>query len=72
VAAAAAAATPAPAQTFPLAELDPDGTVRAALAAEPGEAWLVRPDGHIAAVLTHPTPASVAAAVRRAVGHGGS
>jgi pentachlorophenol monooxygenase/3-(3-hydroxy-phenyl)propionate hydroxylase len=69
VAAAVAAATPAPSRVLPLAALDPDGTLAAALAARPGEAWLIRPDGHIAAVLAGPDPAAVATAVRRTLAH---
>jgi pentachlorophenol monooxygenase/3-(3-hydroxy-phenyl)propionate hydroxylase len=53
-----------------LADLDPDGSIHTMLSARPGEAWLIRPDGHIAAVLTDPTPAAVAAAVRRCLAHG--
>jgi len=68
-AAAVAAATPAPARVLALADLDPDGTLREALAAAPGEVWLIRPDGHIAAVLPDPTPATVAGAVKRALAH---
>ena len=40
----------------------------AALATEPGETWLLRPDGHVAAVLTSATPADLDAAARRAIG----
>jgi len=69
VSAAVAAATPAPSRVLPLAGLDPDGTLTAALAARPGEAWLIRPDGHIAAVLAKPDPAAVATAVRRTLAH---
>ena len=39
-----------------------------ALAAQPGETWLLRPDGHVAAVLTSATPADLDAAARRAIG----
>lgn len=68
VAAAVASATAAPARVLALPDLDPDGTVRGMLDARPGEAWLIRPDGHIAAVLADPTPAAVAVAVRRVLG----
>jgi pentachlorophenol monooxygenase/3-(3-hydroxy-phenyl)propionate hydroxylase len=37
------------------------------LRARPGEAWLIRPDAHIAAVLPDPAPDSVAAAACRAL-----
>lgn len=65
VAAAAATVTPAACRVHALPDLDPDGTVQAMLAARPGEAWLIRPDGHIATVLTDPGPATVTAAVHR-------
>ena len=51
---------------LPLAEVDPDGSVAQALGAQPGEAWVFRPDAHIAAVATSATDA--AAAAYRAVG----
>jgi len=41
-----------------------------ALRAVPGDAWLIRPDAHIAAVLPAATPERLATAVRRALGHG--
>jgi 3-(3-hydroxy-phenyl)propionate hydroxylase len=41
-----------------------------ALRAEPGDAWLIRPDAHIAAALPAATPGRVAAALRRALGYG--
>jgi pentachlorophenol monooxygenase/3-(3-hydroxy-phenyl)propionate hydroxylase len=40
--------------------------VGGALGARPGEAWLVRPDAYVAAVLDRPAPDDVTAAVRRA------
>jgi 2-polyprenyl-6-methoxyphenol hydroxylase-like FAD-dependent oxidoreductase len=68
VAAAAARATAAPVQMFDLDRLDVDGVLAAAMGARPNEAWLIRPDGHVAAVLVDPTPAALSAAVRRALG----
>jgi 3-(3-hydroxy-phenyl)propionate hydroxylase len=65
---ALAGATAAPARVLALAGIDPDRTVRQVLDARPGEAWVLRPDGHIAAVVD--TPAEVAAAVRRLLGFG--
>jgi pentachlorophenol monooxygenase/3-(3-hydroxy-phenyl)propionate hydroxylase len=41
------------------------------MAPRPREAWIVRPDGHLAAVVADPTAAAVAAATRRAVGNTG-
>jgi 2-polyprenyl-6-methoxyphenol hydroxylase-like FAD-dependent oxidoreductase len=61
-------ATDAPTQVFRLAGIDPAGTLADALAAQPGETWLVRPDGHVAAVLTSATTAELDAAARRAIG----
>lgn len=59
----------APVRVWALTELDVTGALQDALDAGPGEAWLLRPDGHIAAVLTDPTPDSVATATRRVLGH---
>jgi 3-(3-hydroxy-phenyl)propionate hydroxylase len=47
--------TGAPIRTLRVAEVPPD------------ELWIVRPDAHLAAVLTTPVPSDVAAAVRRAL-----
>lgn len=58
-----------PVQVLPLAELDPDGTLTAALSARPGEVWVIRPDAHIAAVLTEPTTADIIAALHRAAAY---
>jgi pentachlorophenol monooxygenase/3-(3-hydroxy-phenyl)propionate hydroxylase len=33
-------------------DLDPSGQLAAALGARPGEVWVLRPDAHVAAVLT--------------------
>ncbi|MEV4312360.1 FAD-dependent monooxygenase [Actinocrispum sp. NPDC049592] len=41
----------------------------AALAARPGEAWLIRPDAHVAAVLPTPARGDLDVAVRRACGY---
>jgi pentachlorophenol monooxygenase/3-(3-hydroxy-phenyl)propionate hydroxylase len=41
-----------------------------ALGAAPGDAWLIRPDAHIAALLPDATPDGLAAAVRRSLGYG--
>jgi 3-(3-hydroxy-phenyl)propionate hydroxylase len=43
-----------------------DDRLRQALGAYPGELWLIRPDAHVAAVLTHPS--QVPAALRRSLG----
>jgi 3-(3-hydroxy-phenyl)propionate hydroxylase len=69
VAVAMKEATAAPSRALRLAEVDAEGVLAAALAPCPREAWLVRPDGHLAAVVAGIDPAAVAAATRRAVGH---
>jgi 3-(3-hydroxy-phenyl)propionate hydroxylase len=63
---AAAAATAGPTRVLALTEIDPDGTLTAALSARPGEVWIVRPDAHLAAVLVSPTTADIRAALDRA------
>lgn len=57
----------APVRARRLADLDPDGELAALLRARPGEVWVIRPDAHVAAVLSHPRPADVDVAVRRAL-----
>ncbi|MEV0147960.1 MULTISPECIES: FAD-dependent monooxygenase [unclassified Nonomuraea] len=59
----------APVTVLALDEIDPGGDVRKALEARPGEVWLIRPDAHIAAVLTEPTLPALTRATRRALGH---
>jgi hypothetical protein len=68
VAATVKETTDAPARVAAVADIDADGTVAGALDAHPGEAWIIRPDGHIGAVLTRPTATAVAQAVRRLLG----
>jgi 3-(3-hydroxy-phenyl)propionate hydroxylase len=70
VAVAMKEATTAPSRVLRVAEIDVEGALRAALDAGPGEVWILRPDGHVAAVLADPDPSAVAAATRRAVGAG--
>ncbi len=65
---AGAAATPAPVRSYRFDDADPDGRLRAALAARPGEVWIVRPDAHVAAVLGEPDTEAVAAALLSALG----
>ncbi|HEY3907350.1 MAG TPA: FAD-dependent monooxygenase [Streptosporangiaceae bacterium] len=64
----AADAITAPVATFALAEVDPTGELRRALDATAGSVHVVRPDGHLAAVLPRFEPADLAAALRRAIG----
>jgi len=58
--------THAPTQVLRLSDVDSESAITAALAAQPGETWLVRPDGHVAAVVT--SPAELAAALGRLLG----
>jgi hypothetical protein len=55
--------THVPVAVHRIRDLDSGPTLRAALGARPDEVWVVRPDGHVAAVLTH--TADVAPAVAR-------
>ena len=65
---AASAATAAPVTGYALDDIDQAGVLGPALAATPDSVHVVRPDGHLAAVLPGFTPASLAGALRRAVG----
>ncbi|MBA3905128.1 MAG: FAD-dependent monooxygenase [Pseudonocardiales bacterium] len=56
---AAAAAEAGPIRVLPLSEVDVTGEVAAALVARRAEVWVIRPDAHIAAVLTEPTAAAL-------------
>jgi 3-(3-hydroxy-phenyl)propionate hydroxylase len=68
MAAAISGCTAAPHRVVRVADIDVDGAVETALGARRREAWLVRPDGHVAAVLTDPTPQAVRSAVLRLIG----
>jgi 2-polyprenyl-6-methoxyphenol hydroxylase-like FAD-dependent oxidoreductase len=67
VARALARATAAPARVLHLEDVDVRGRLREALCARDGDVWLLRPDGHVAAVARD--PAEVTTATRRALGH---
>ncbi|MGA5762765.1 FAD-dependent monooxygenase [Nonomuraea bangladeshensis] len=60
--------TTAPLAVRGLAEMDGTGSLAERLGAGPDEAWLIRPDAHIAAIIPHAGPESVAVAVSRALG----
>ena len=47
---------------------DPSGLVAKRYGAEPDTAYLLRPDGYVAARFRHPTRAAIAAALSRAQG----
>jgi 2-polyprenyl-6-methoxyphenol hydroxylase-like FAD-dependent oxidoreductase len=68
-AAAQAAASAGPVTALALAQIDTDGLLRPALAATRQSVHIIRPDGHLAAVLPRLEPASLAGALRRAAGH---
>ncbi|MDQ0380731.1 FAD-dependent monooxygenase [Amycolatopsis thermophila] len=55
----------APMRTLRLSDVDVTGKLAEALAARPGEVWVIRPDAYVAAVVTD--PAGLAAAVNRAL-----
>ena len=65
---AADRATLAPVRVLDLPDVDHTGALAEALAARPGELWVVRPDAHVAAVLTNPDQKAVTDALRRALG----
>jgi pentachlorophenol monooxygenase/3-(3-hydroxy-phenyl)propionate hydroxylase len=57
--------TAVPVRTIALGSLTADGRLAANLGAKPGEAWVVRPDCHIAAVVPAADRATLAGAIRR-------
>jgi 3-(3-hydroxy-phenyl)propionate hydroxylase len=57
-----------PIRVLAIPDIDPTGLLTAALEARPGEAWVIRPDGHVAAVIDAVDGPAVTAAVRRALG----
>ena len=65
---AAAESARGPVRVLPLEKVGMSGALANALASRPGEVWVIRPDAHVAAVLTSPGGADVAAALRRARG----
>ncbi|GAA1560072.1 FAD-dependent oxidoreductase [Kribbella hippodromi] len=62
------AATAAPSVVLRLEDVDRDGVIARALDAKPGEVWLIRPDGHVAAVVVAGDLTALTAAARRALG----
>jgi 3-(3-hydroxy-phenyl)propionate hydroxylase len=65
---AAGAVTPAPLRTLAIPDIDPSGLLAESLDAQPGEAFVLRPDGHLAAVVAQENASALSAAVRRALG----
>jgi 2-polyprenyl-6-methoxyphenol hydroxylase-like FAD-dependent oxidoreductase len=64
----AATALSAPVRCLSLADIDVTGALRQSLDATEESVHLVRPDGHLAAVLPRLDPAAITTALRRAVG----
>ncbi|HEX2771019.1 MAG TPA: FAD-dependent monooxygenase, partial [Micromonosporaceae bacterium] len=64
----AGAATSAPLRVLSIADIDPTGLLAEALEARPGEAWVIRPDGHLAAVVAQDDADALSGAIRRALG----
>ncbi|CAM02335.1 pentachlorophenol monooxygenase/3-(3-hydroxy-phenyl)propionate hydroxylase [Saccharopolyspora erythraea NRRL 2338] len=62
---AAATGIAAPVRCLDLAAIDRAGALGEALSAGPGELWVIRPDAHVAAVLTHPDRTAVLCALRK-------
>lgn len=67
VRAAAVNGTGAPVRVLAVPDIDVDGLLAEALESHPGQAWVVRPDGHVAAVVDSGDGRAVKAAVRRAL-----
>lgn len=63
-------ATTAPTTVVDLTALDATGTLADRLGLRPGEAWLVRPDAHLAATMPRLSRGEVRAAMDRALGAG--
>ena len=61
-------ATTAPTRVLSLAEVDATGALRDALQPQAGEAWVIRPDAHLAAVVPAADTARLGEAVQRACG----
>ncbi|HEX6968652.1 MAG TPA: FAD-dependent monooxygenase [Micromonosporaceae bacterium] len=66
--AAVSGVTRAPLRVLALGNIDRTGVLAEALDVRPGEAWVIRPDGHVAAVVPHDDDRALAAAVRRSLG----
>jgi 2-polyprenyl-6-methoxyphenol hydroxylase-like FAD-dependent oxidoreductase len=64
----AAATVAAPVTGYALAEIDPGGALRGPLQASADSVHVVRPDGHLAAVLPEFDPSGLSAALLRATG----
>jgi pentachlorophenol monooxygenase/3-(3-hydroxy-phenyl)propionate hydroxylase len=61
--------TVAPTHTYSMQEIDIDRLLMQTLGARPDEIWLVRPDAHVAAILSSHAVDGLKAAAQRALGH---
>ena len=59
---------PAPVRVLAIPDIDPSGLLAGALDARAGEAMVIRPDGHLAAIVGYDDVAALSAAVRRTLG----
>lgn len=57
-----------PVNVFAMADIDPSGRLTSALDARPGEAWVIRPDAYIAAVVDGSDVGGLHLALRRSIG----
>jgi 3-(3-hydroxy-phenyl)propionate hydroxylase len=57
--------TAAPVRAVAMGTLTPNGSLAAILSVQPGDAWVIRPDCHIAAVVPATDRATLAGAIRR-------
>ncbi|PRZ42866.1 pentachlorophenol monooxygenase/3-(3-hydroxy-phenyl)propionate hydroxylase [Antricoccus suffuscus] len=64
----AARATSAPLKVYAVADIEVDGLLSECLDTGPNEAWVVRPDGHVAAVVAGDDDIALHAAIRRTLG----
>lgn len=71
IAAALRPVTKGPVRVVTLEEASPNDHLSQALAARPGEAWVVRPDAHVAAVVEGADVSALTRAVRRVLARGG-
>lgn len=65
---AASTAIRGPLRVLAVPDIDPTGLLAAALDVRPGEAWVIRPDGHLAAVVPCDDVDAVSTAMRRVIG----
>jgi pentachlorophenol monooxygenase/3-(3-hydroxy-phenyl)propionate hydroxylase len=59
---------PAPLRVLAIPDIDHTGLLAEALDAQPGQTWIIRPDGHVAAIVPKDDADGMHKAVRRALG----